>query len=105
MLLLVVLVEVVVVLVVVADVLWLRLSVSAVRVTGTSLFFQDPSSRVFQLSPFLRYTVPFLSVYTLFLRSTLLGLLYEDLVPVAAVRDLYVVALVPVWTTPVDRLL
>jgi hypothetical protein len=41
----------------------------------------------------------------LFFRSALLGLLYDDLVPVAAVRDLYVVALVPVCTTPVGRLL
>lgn len=101
----VVLRAVVVVLVVVPDTLRLRLSVSAVLVARTSLFFQDPPSRVFQVSPFLRYTEPCLSVYTLFFRSALPGLLYDDLVPVAAVRDLYVVALVPVCTTPVDRLL
>ena len=88
MLLLVVLVVVVVVLVFVAVVLWLRLSALAVRVAGTSLFFQDPSSRVFQESPFFRYTEPCLSVYTLFLLSALLGLLYEDLAADAAVRDL-----------------
>jgi hypothetical protein len=89
--LLLVVVEVVVVVlfvVVDVDVLLLRLSASALRVAGTSLFFQDPPSRVFQLSPFFRYTEPCLSVYTLFLLSTEPGLLYEDLEADAAVRDL-----------------
>ena len=77
----VLLVVVVVVLVVVVFpvvpglVLRLRLSASAGLVDEISLFFQDPSSRVCQVSPFFLYTVPCLSVYTLFLRSTVPGLL------------------------------